>query len=520
MTLFHDSGWYRPNEYNDGATYQNAQFPKPRRFQETAHDQLRSGAKSGHRCQMLMAPTGAGKTFLGLRACAEALQKGRRAIFVCDRNTLINQTSERADEYGLAAHGVFQADHWRSNPAMPFQIASAQTLARREWPAADLIVVDEAHTQLKAWTEHIQNTNAHVIGLSATPFSRGLGKLFSNLINAATMRELTDTGILVPMRPFVCSRADMRDAETKGGEWTEKAAQDRGMEIIGDVVSEWFEHANDRKTIVFGPTIAYCEELSARFNAIEPGIAAVFTSYTTPPQRKELLKEYGDPDARLQILISVEALAKGFDVPDVSCIVDCRPLRKSLSTAIQMWGRGLRCSPDTGKRDCLLLDHTGNILRFAQDYSDIFENGLDCLDAGKKLDRVIRDEKDEEKGDKKCPLCSAIPFVGKCMACGFIAVQKSLIEAIPGRMKEITLGPSKTGFTRRQIYEQACAYARAHSAPEKQSGRAAHIYKDIVGNWPPNQWRFDETPSAAISREVHNKITSRAIAFSKARRYA
>jgi superfamily II DNA or RNA helicase len=44
-----------------------------------------------------MAPTGAGKTYLGLRICNEAMQKGKRAVFLCDRTTLINQTSTVAD---------------------------------------------------------------------------------------------------------------------------------------------------------------------------------------------------------------------------------------------------------------------------------------------------------------------------------------------------------------------------------------------------------------------------------------
>ena len=170
----------------DAPHYSSACFPEQRDFQRVAHDALRNGARAGHKNQMLMAPTGAGKTYLGLRAAHEALAKGKSAMFVCDRTTLINQTSATADAYGLAAHGVIQADHWRTDYSMPFQIASAQTLARRQWPDVDVIIIDEAHTQLKSWTEHIPHCRAHVIGLSATPFSVGLGKLFTNLVNAAT----------------------------------------------------------------------------------------------------------------------------------------------------------------------------------------------------------------------------------------------------------------------------------------------------------------------------------------------
>lgn len=496
--------------------YASAKFPDPRPFQTAAHNALRQGLRDGHKNQLLMSPTGSGKTYLGLRIAHEALAKGKRAIFVCDRTTLIDQTSATADRYGLSAHGVIQGDHWRTDYSKPFQIASAQTLARREWPEADVIVVDEAHTKLKAWTDHIPNCRAAVIGLSATPFSTGLGKLFSNLVNATTMHELTQSGVLVPMRVFSCTTADMTGAETSGGEWTDTAAAKRGMEIVGDVVAEWMKYGEGRKTIVFGATIAHCEELCRQF--IEAGVmASVFTSDTLPAERLELLKEYRKPESALRVLISVEALAKGFDVPDVGCVVDCRPLRKSLSTAIQMWGRGLRASPETGKTDCILLDHSGNILRFAEDYTKIFFDGLDVLDMGEALDKAVR--KEPEDGDKKgCPSCGYKPFKKRCMSCGLEIVDQALVEQVPGHMREVLIGKAKAAENHQHLWAQACAYARAHGTPDKMQGRAAHIFKDIVGAWPPRGWHIDTTPGCEISKALMNKIKSRNIAFARARK--
>ena len=147
-----------PSEGNDGTT-----FPEPRPFQLSAHEALRQGFRNGHKRQLIMAPTGAGKTYLGLRICNEAIQKGKRAVFLCDRTTLINQTSEVADSYGLKEHGVIQANHWRRLPDKLLQVASAQTIAKREyWPALDVLVVDEAHTQYKVWTEYAVECGAAV----------------------------------------------------------------------------------------------------------------------------------------------------------------------------------------------------------------------------------------------------------------------------------------------------------------------------------------------------------------------
>lgn len=497
----------------DAPHYGSATFPPPHPDQVLAHEMLRQGIKDGHKNQVLMAPTGSGKTYSGLRLIHEALKKGKRAIFVCDRTTLINQTSDTADRYGLGAHGIIQANHWRFSPELPFQIASAQTLARRSWPDADLIVIDECHTQLRTWTEHIPSCRAKVVGLSATPFSAGLGKLFSNLINATTMHELTEAGVLVPMRVLSCTPIDMRGAPTQGGEWTDASVEERGRGIVGDVVTEWIKHASPRKSIYFCATIVACEELCAQF-AQSGVMAAVFTSRTTDAERALLLKEFRKPDSMIRVLISVEALAKGFDVPDVSCVGDVRPLRKSLSCAIQMWGRGLRSSPETGKTDCLLLDHSGNIIRFANDYTSIFFNGLDALDSGEKLDATIRRE-EEEKEKKNCPACGYSPFAGRCMSCGHEIRAAALTEALPGEMREVVLGNKKLADDHRHLWEQLCSYARAHSLPEKQQGRAEFLFRDITGNWPSRQWKLETTQGAEITRNVKNKITSMNIAYAR-----
>ena len=76
------------------------------------------------------------------------------------------------------------------------------------------------------------------------------------------------------MRVFSCSKVDMRGAATAGGEWTDLAAQERGMEIIGDVVTEWQKFASDRKTIVFGATIRHCEEMASSSTTAESWLPA------------------------------------------------------------------------------------------------------------------------------------------------------------------------------------------------------------------------------------------------------
>lgn len=489
-------------------------FPPPRACQTKAIEELREGLRSGHRNQLLVLPTGGGKTLASLMLIGESLKKGRRATFVCDRITLINQASENADSYGLHNHGIVQADHWRRDNALPFQIASVQTIqARGYWPTADLVVIDEAHVLHAAHKELLTAGRVPVIGLTATPCTRGLGKFFTNVVNAATMHELTEAGVLVPMKILSCTAPDMKGAEVDSkGEWTREAASEREAKIIGDVVAEWIKHGNNQKTIAFGADIAYCTQLVQRFNAAGVN-AEAYTSETTDAECAQLLTEFRKTDSRIRILASVEKLSKGFDVPDVGCVIDARPLRKSLSTAIQMWGRGLRSAH--GKTQCILLDFTRNIVRFMPDFEDIYYNGFRKLDESEKLDGKVREDENYEVGG--CPQCGHMPFRRRCLSCGFEKPTQALEDTSVGEMIEVRIGKNVLAANDLDLWRQLCGYARTRSKPEKQAGRAANLFRNIMGKWPPKEFDFYRTEPTPISRHTQNKIRSLDIAFRKGR---
>lgn len=497
-------------------------FPPPRDCQTRAIESLREGLRAGHKNQLLVLPTGGGKTIASLMLIAESLKKGKRATFVCDRITLINQASENADKYGLHHHGIVQADHWRRDNSQPFQIASVQTIQKRGyWPPADIVVIDEAHNLQEAHKELLLAKKVPIIGLTATPCTKGLGKYFTHVVNAATMHELTEAGVLVPMYILSCKAPDMKGAETNSkGEWTEKTASEREAKIIGDVVGEWIAHGENCKTIAFGADIAYCNQLVQRFNAAGVS-AAAYTSETSDAECAELLKEFRKPDSSVRILVSVEKLAKGFDVPDVGCVIDARPLRKSLSTAIQMWGRGLRSAP--GKTRCILLDFTRNIVRFMAEFEDVYYNGFRSLNDAEKLDSKPRDDADDFT-PAGCPQCNHKPFSRRCLSCGFEKPTQALEDTSVGEMREIVIGSGKNkkvlAADEFDLWRQVCGYARAYSKPEKQPGRAKNLYRNITGRWPPLDFDFHRTDAAPVTRNTRNKIRSLDIAWRAAQKKA
>lgn len=161
-----------------------------------------------------------------------------------------------------------------------------------------------------------------------------------------------------------------------------------------------------------------------------------------------------------------------------------------------------------------LSHNSGNITRFAEDYTGIFFDGLDALDMGEKLDKAIRNEPEDFEA-KGCPSCGFKPFASRCMSCGFEKQSPALVEAVPGEMQEVMLGKKKLADDHSHLWAQLCTYARAHSAPEKQAGRAWHLFQKIIGSPPPKSYQFASTPNTEITRNVRNKITSLNVAFSR-----
>ncbi len=256
-----------------------------RPYQLAAVERVRQYVRQGKKNIILCAPTGSGKTVIGSHLINESQRKMRKSVFVVDRVTLINQTSETFDRYGID-HGVVQADHPRRIPHRRVQICSAQTVARRKWPDAELIVVDEAHTVQKVVVDRIQARDTVTIGLTATPFTRGLGKIYDALVNVTTTAKLIEDGFLAPYRIFAAVEPDMTGVRVVAGEWVESEASKKALEVVGDVVAEYVKHGESRKFICSSCDVAHAEEL-AQWDAAD----ANFKNYTDQISRLERWNE-------------------------------------------------------------------------------------------------------------------------------------------------------------------------------------------------------------------------------------
>lgn len=475
-----------------------------RDYQLEAIEALRDGVRQDMRRQVLVAPTGAGKTIIATHLLREADRKGSYSLFLVDRVSLVDQTSATLDEYGIH-HGVIQADHPRWEPRANVQVCSIQTLAKRSLPRVpNLAIWDECHIRFAATRNYLDSLPDCVkVGLTATPFTRGMGNDWQRAVNVRTTRSLIDGGHLVEPTIYVAkSPEDSAYERNNFGEFTDRSAAAAGIEIVGDVVSEWSRKTQEHfggpvKTIVFSATVEHGRELCSAFAAAGHNFQQISYMDKDDDERRGKIAEFRRPDSEIQGLVSCGVLTRGFDVPDVQCGISCRPYRKSLSSHLQEIGRVMR--PYGEAKRALWLDHSGNIERFAVDMFDVWEHGAGELDHAEKQDSKARERNAEEREKVVCPECSGALRGNTCMACGWERPARSGIVAVEGELKAFDLQrmamQPRAGLRAeclnepRKIWEAALAYTMSSSSKGDQHARK-WAYGIFRGIYPTSKLPF------------------------------
>jgi len=343
-----------------------------RSYQQRAIDDLRQAYRSSARAPLLCLPTGGGKTIIFTAIANSAAARGRRVLILVHRRELLRQASAKltaADlDHGLIAAGIEPSE-------APVQVASVQTIARRlsriDWHP-DLIIIDEAHHATAGQWEHtLQHwPSAYRLGVTATPCrldGRGLSSAFDHLVLGPSMADLITAGYLTSARIYAPPQvADLSGIRTRAGDYANDqaaAAMDRPT-VTGDAIAHYQRLATGQQAIAFCCNIAHAESVCAAFLAA--GIRAVVLLGTTT-DRDQVVADFGA--GLVQILVTVDVVSEGFDVPAASCAILLRPT-KSLGLYLQQVGRVLR--PAVDKQLAIILDHVGNVTRhgFPDDHRD------------------------------------------------------------------------------------------------------------------------------------------------------
>jgi DNA repair protein RadD len=365
--------------------------------------------KAGHRSPLLQLPVRAGKTRIASAISSLGRSKGRKIIFTVPLTSLIDQTVEQFESEGMPV-GVIQAHHAKTNWLRQIQICSVQTLIKRQVPDFDLAIIDEAHIVYSRLIELLRNAKKPFIGLSATPWTRGLGNIYDDLVFGPSMRELMGINILTKYRVWGPSKPDLAGVETVGDDFN-KAQLGRAVNkphLIGDIVKTWIDKAEGRGTLVFAVNRAHAQEVHKCF--MDSGVRTVYVDGDTDVKERQGVKEKYH-DGEIKVIVSIGVFKMGVDW-DFRAVIDAQPTKSEMSF-VQRLGRGLTAAE--GKEDCWFFDHAGNHERIGRFIEDVHH---DHLSQGNE--RVPCTPVAMERLPRVCPACSAIMVAGKetCPSCG------------------------------------------------------------------------------------------------------
>jgi len=433
---------------------------------------------------LVVAPTGAGKTQCGAMVCASAVAKGSRVLWVAHTTELVNQPASVFMGHGLRV-GIIQADRPR-DPGALIQVATCQTLARREIDAYDIIVFDEVHLRVGTETAAriiASNPRAQILGLTATPWrldGKPMGTLFNYILPLATYAELIAFGALVPSRVFAPprSRPDLSGIHIVNGEFDKHGVEEavNQPELVGDIVSTYDRNAwtpyGHRQAVVFAHSIAHSIALAKAFR--DCGHRTEHLDFRTPPRDRERLLEQFKA-SEIDVLCNKDILTAGFDHPGLGCVIDASPTM-SLARYRQRIGRGMRA--DVGKVDLLVHDHSGNV----------FRHGFAHADREWTLDDARQESpKDSMPSLRTCGVCFAVfSPVPVCPACGYaFPVEVRELKQRDGVLEEIQSVETDDVRHRREFFLELCTKAVTARAGR---GFVKAKYRDRFGSAPRFDW--------------------------------
>jgi len=333
-----------------------------RDYQQALVQQVFALWHSGKRRVMLQLPTGSGKTVLFSAIAHEFTTRGEGVLVLAHREELLTQAREKLEAVTGMPVGIIKAGY-SVNPLFPVQVASVQTLIRRQHlPEAALVVCDEAHHSIsRSYTAIFERyQQSYVLGVSGTPAridGQGFKFLYDALVVGPSVAELIQSGHLCRFKLFAAQNfITTSGVRTTGGDFNQRdlAEAVNTSLVMGDLIQTWRKYASGKKTVVFAVDVAHSKAVAAAY--LEAGIPAEHLDGETPTdQRKAILKRFRT--GQTLVLTNCGIISEGFDVPSIEAIQCVRPT-KSLILWLQMVGRALRPAPL--KEHAIIIDHTQN----------------------------------------------------------------------------------------------------------------------------------------------------------------
>lgn len=329
-----------------------------RNYQKTIINSCRDAFKNGYKKLCCVLPCGAGKTaiFCYLAYLNTLKKPSNNVLILLHRKELLKQTEE--------AFKAFQINTDRINITM---IQSFKNTLKTGVKPYSLIIIDECHHATANGFKAVLNAYSKVplIGFTATPArldGKPLSEIFDCLIIGVNYAYLIEHNYLVDYDYFSPDlNFDFSQWKLKSGDFdsVDNALHLDKKAIYGNIL-KYIDLS--KKTIIYSPTVDYSKKLESQINEhFKAKISAEFNGTTPKKERDKIIDDFKND--RIKILINVDLIGEGFNVPSCDCVFLLRATQ-SLTLYVQQSGRALRADPKNPNKRASIYDFVGNIYRF------------------------------------------------------------------------------------------------------------------------------------------------------------
>ena len=461
-------------------------------------------------------PTGFGKTRCAARIIEGCVSRGMRVCFLVPRISLIEQTARSFLDLGLEDITYLWADYPTDFNAK-ITIASIDTYIRRQKQEFDLIIVDEVQHKRKVLLEWMDEfPQDRYFALTATPFADWLGTYYTAMAKSKPMhwlianKRLSDYDVFAPTKPDLSGLKTVNTPLGKDYKESDLEAVMGESKLVGDVVCNWLENGENRLTIALCVNVAHAGHLTNEFN--NNGIKAELVTHHVPIYEREAIFKRAI-DGITKIILSVDCLTEGFDMPEATCLINARPT-KSKSRFIQGIGRILRYVEG---KTALIFDHAASFIDPELGFVEYIE--VDDLCADKDgLDEVSQARKEKERKEKlpiECRKCTYLKPAGElvCAKCGHKPIAGENCEIDETRELSVIKKTKATKVDKQSFYSQLLGVQAQSKFSKKpmSDGYISNLYREKFKVWPKSLNKSIVQPTP----EVLGFIKSRKIAFAK-----
>jgi DNA repair protein RadD len=466
-----------------------------RQYQREAIDSLYGyWRQGGVDPALIVIPTGGGKSLIMAQLIREIVEDyGARVLLLTHVKELIQQDHDEILElWPEAPIGIFSASLKRKEIQAPILVAGIQSIEKHVHkldPAPEIVLIDECHlmstTDSSRYARAMATLKAmypklRVVGLSATPYRmdrgwlhKGDGAFFGSIVYDAKIQSLIDDGYLASLIVKAGKATISTDGLHKvGKEWQAGELEDRAMEgnttkiAVQDMITRG---ADRKKWLIFAAGKRHARQILDELEA--NGIAAgMVLGDTAHHEREQLVSahKYGD----IKALVTINVLSTGYNNPSIDLLALMRPT-ESPSLYVQQVGRGSRIAP--GKKDCLVLDYAGVVVRHGP---------IDAVDPDRKPGSG-----DGVAPAKICPECESIIGAGfrHCPICGY---------EFPPPILKIAKKPTEAPILKSQIAPERHEIVRTTWALHKKAGSRDSVrvtyHLDGDMGYTFSEWIFPE----------------------------